>query len=100
MTRLIDADAFYKAQKERCGDNVPFVGTCSADNSMLYLELKKAPTIEAVEVRHGHWIKHKWAEESYDGLISNYECSECHSWFREWGHYCSDCGAKMDGEPI
>ena len=97
MTRLIDADALQRkicdakcgCEYEDCGNE----GDCEFDHFISW-----APKVEAEPVRHGKWIEHKWAEESCDGLISNYECSECHSWFREWGHYCSDCGARMDGD--
>lgn len=42
-----------------------------------------------------HWIEHKWAEEDNGLLISNYECSNCHTWKREKSDYCPDCGCKM-----
>lgn len=47
--RLIDADAFYEAQKARCG-RPPLIGTCTKDNTFLDDELDKAPTVDAVEV--------------------------------------------------
>lgn len=43
----------------------------------------------------GHWIEHKWAEEVDDHLISNFECSCCHTWKRDESNYCPDCGARM-----
>lgn len=46
----------------------------------------------------GEWIEHKWAEEVEGLLISNYECSECHSWERNARDYCPSCGAKMRGK--
>ena len=47
------------------------------------------PTVDAVPVKHGHWINSP----------INVECSVC-GWY---GHsngddYCSHCGAKMDEE--
>ena len=46
---------------------------------------------------HGEWIEHKWAEEVEGLLISNYECSECHSWERRASDFCPNCGARMKG---
>ena len=46
--------------------------------------------VDAVEVVHGHWIV---------GADGSYMCSECGKVFRyEIGYYCSNCGAKMDGD--
>lgn len=47
------------------------------------------------ERKEAHWIKHKLAEVSEGRLISNYECSKCHTWKREASDYCPDCGCKM-----
>jgi hypothetical protein len=53
-----------------------------------------AKLLEA-EQKEAHWIEHKWAEEDNGLLISNYECSNCHTWKREKSDYCPDCGCKM-----
>lgn len=50
----------------------------------------------SAEQRHGKWMEHEWAEEVGGLLISNYECSECHSWERSASNYCPNCGVKMD----
>ena len=47
------------------------------------------------ERKKGKWIEHEWAEEVGEKLISNYECSNCHSWKREASNFCSNCGADM-----
>lgn len=54
--------------------------------------IEDAPTVDAVEVVHGRWIKAECSEK--DG---NSNCSECGHW--DWNdcNYCSHCGAKMDG---
>ena len=54
--------------------------------------VRKAPTVDAVEVVHGRWI-HKGAW--------HIECSECQHILAHIGeakNYCPNCGAKMDGE--
>jgi hypothetical protein len=53
-------------------------------------------TADVVEVVHGEWIEHEWAEEENGLLISNFECSACHNWERKRSDYCPNCGAEMD----
>lgn len=101
MIRCVDADVVI----ENIDEWLETVGTAVIGKGLSYYYellgcIEEAPTIHTAPVKHGHWIEHKRAEEFCGELISNWECSECHEWFREWGHYCSDCGTKMDGEPI
>lgn len=54
--------------------------------------LKNAPTVDAVEVVHAHWIP----DDYYD------ICSHCNHPVvlhdrRKPDRYCRNCGAKMDG---
>lgn len=60
-------------------------------------ELMEMPTVDAVPVRHGHWIMEFENEDGRD-----LRCSECRMKFyvgkgRD-GNYCPNCGAKMDAE--
>lgn len=54
------------------------------------------PTVDAVEVVHGEWIK-------ADSMPRSAKCSECNCWItrhtinENWFRYCPHCGAKMDG---
>lgn len=51
---------------------------------------KNIPSADVVEVVHGEWIKYK---------AVHYKCSICGN--RVGGiitKYCSECGAKMDGD--
>lgn len=77
--RLIDADEL----EERIGGDDLF-----ADFVLL---LRDAPTVDAVEVVHGHWIPIPEHE--------NKRCSVCRIVFSDFmlGYYCPHCGAKMDG---
>lgn len=96
--RLIDAEAFLKTEIDRCG-SAPLVGTCTSDNEYLSDRLKKAPTIEATPVVHGHWI-----EQEDGNLDTYYTCSSCKEDFdliagtpcENLYNYCPSCGAKMD----
>ena len=73
------------------------IGTQPAIQKMLH---EAADAIEELHnVRNkGTWIERKCAEEEYDRLISNYECSVCHSWERNNSDFCPNCGADMRGE--
>ena len=57
--------------------------------------LSEQPTVDAVEVVHGHWIP----VPSSDMMTGKaYKCSECGK--MRYGsympNYCPNCGAKMD----
>ncbi len=82
--RLIDADAFEVVSLEGVTEEF-------AEGAKYVLELlDKAPTVEAVPVAHGRWIK--------DGeVVVCSECGEEHAWDEYRATYCEDCGAKMDG---
>lgn len=71
--------------------------------------LDSQTTVDAVEVVHGEWIKHKINPEAMrlfhqDGIAEAmgensifWTCSECKSWGTPAHKYCQNCGAKMDG---
>lgn len=54
------------------------------------------PLRDVRENAYGEWITHKMSQISYNHLITNYECSICHTWSRYHSNYCPDCGARMD----
>ena len=61
--------------------------------------IDNAPTVDAVEVVHGHWtptytIDYWLGTSKIDGFI----CSECGKDNNRKRNYCPNCGAKMDGE--
>lgn len=83
--RLIDADAFIE-ELEADAEHIE----SSIARMMHYAiikDIEHAPTIDAVEVVHGHWI-------DCDGYR---ECSKCGWLHAHQGlNYCPICGAKMD----
>ena len=87
--RIIDADRFYNEQFARCYNSIPYVGTCTMDNSPLWKELDDAPTLDAEPIRHGEWIESKVG--GYD------KCSVCGDPTLAKYNFCPNCGAKMDG---
>lgn len=52
--------------------------------------IETSPTVDAVPVRHGHWIQHKEIGTPY-----RYECSECSGYHRALYNFCPTCGANM-----
>lgn len=88
MPRLIDADALEKILMAKGLARGYFT------RQAVINEIKFAPTIEAEPVRHGTWK----LLQNGDGV-----CDQCHVilknvWDEDgWLHFCSCCGAKMDG---
>ena len=83
--RLIDANALIKE--------------ANAEGAYGYVDAKQiadAPTIDAVEVRHGYWIPAMHIGDCC------YRCSECQflrdAYLLDIGNYCPNCGARMDGD--
>lgn len=109
---LIDREAFRKRliAKYHC---VPIVGLPYGDNwETLNAALEDEPVIAAAPVMHGRW---EWYEERNGTPIDGYDyswawrCSHCKTNLPDnyddpndspQIHYCSRCGAKMDGGEI
>ena len=93
--RLIDADDLGVV---RCSKDVLPAAYCAGWNGLLGL-IVKAPTVYAVPVVHGRWIRPHWKNSNYCC-----DCSECggeamhrdYQWHKN-GIYpiCPNCGAKM-----
>jgi hypothetical protein len=92
MSRYIDADKL----KEEC---YKFANDVSR-SAMAFVQgqINAAPTVDVVEVRHGHWEQNPFFK-------SIYYCSECGRHIEDGSNtnnpsehfpYCH-CGAKMDG---
>jgi hypothetical protein len=91
--RPIDADALIKKWENVQSKDISFaMAIIGAIN-----DVKKAPTIDAVPVRHGHWIV-EWETEDTRML----RCSKCRMVFNVGkgrdGNYCPNCGCRMDEE--
>lgn len=80
---------------------------CEADKEE-YFSVKQMkaidsiPAVDAVEVRHGHWVTEEEAIEKDDYSLRDtcsvcghcdWDCTESESF-----NFCPNCGAKMDGE--
>ena len=105
MSRYIDADALIE-ELQHCSYE-----TWSKDINRAWWAqavkvkdnivncIKRQPTADVVEVRHGKWIK----------VMNHKECSRCGNnapykkikagyHLQDLAKYCPNCGAKMDGE--
>lgn len=83
--RLIDANALIKE--------------ANAEGAYGYVDafqIANAPTVDAVEVRHGYWIPAMHIGDCC------YRCSECQflrdAYLLDIGNYCPNCGARMEGD--
>lgn len=83
--RLIDADEILK---EAC-----LVKPYYREEVISVEDIERAPTIEAEPVRHGKWDVKQSGWSDYDCV-----CSECGLSGTPDYNYCSNCGAKMDGD--
>lgn len=94
MARLIDAELLLEDNTWEWFDewgNYTLAGQAIAD----------APTVDAVEVVHGEWIR---KEYNSDHPYYRMECSNCGGRMPRdqmtkeyYSDYCQSCGAKMDG---
>lgn len=95
--RLIDANAFRKSINGWKLGKIP--------KGELLWDLDRQPTVDAVEVVHGHWVPFYEEVPIYNAggfterRQTGWICSKCGNGFTQFGHqrYCGDCGTKMDG---
>jgi hypothetical protein len=83
--RLIDANALCEGL---------------VDNHPVVIYARNAPTVDAVEVVHGRWIRmdaHKGIEQ-FKFSVCRSECYVPTCMNEPMYDYCPNCGAKMDGE--
>lgn len=59
--------------------------------------IKRQPTVDAVEVKHGHWIQTQAKDESGNAYYSCSVCGsgECHVPIVDVP-FCWKCGSRMD----
>lgn len=98
--KLIDANALI----EKLQEAVTHKGMGAAIAGVLIRYIKKLPTVDVVEVKHGRWQPHYEIFDSDPAvgiLGGNYQtgwqCSVCGRYESIQEPYCN-CGAKMDGD--
>lgn len=85
MTRLIDADELYTVLVK-----MNDFGELSAKKAVRMVS--KAPTVDAVPVRHGQWLSRE--EGAVYPFWERYTCSVCGK-HADDTEYCPHCGARM-----
>ena len=59
--------------------------------------IEKMPTADVAEVKHGEWVK----PTIINGRTWDFpHCSNCDYVPSDPKHYCTNCGAKMDGGKV
>ena len=108
--RLIDANALKQMFDEREADDVELYGGVHiiecfpADDAKEIVD--QMPTVDAVEVVHGRWIKGDGLKNTKfipcSGILYCSNCKNEAYWDTDYGQqkfdYCPNCGAKMDGD--
>ena len=71
----------------------------------IHRALANAPTVDAVEVKHGRWIDVRGIPSVNRKDVPVVRCSKCEIYFCDlinnhhfMYNYCPSCGAKMDGD--
>lgn len=89
--RLIDADVLLK-QSRRVVE-YDEAGFSMEYNAVPTEEIKNAPTVEAVPVVRGEWLKRV---KNNGGYVASITCSVCgYSHSRVTYNFCPECGADM-----
>ena len=104
--RLIDANELLEQIQQADADvfDAPPPGYCSLGGDdwgysydTIARIVRNAPTVDAVEVVHGRWVKRTDICDALE-IEEAYSCSECGKSAVTKHNFCSRCGAKMDGE--
>lgn len=80
----------------------------NTENARLYVsdfvceQMKKIPTADVVEVKHGGWYKSQFVQRSGFRTVKDFLCNRCEKEYSVQQpsnpmNYCPYCGAKMDG---
>ncbi len=101
--RLIDADELMLSirttiarNKAKYANNPIISSVLDGFDELVMGKVKNSPTVDAVEVVHGHMVERIVDHECPWYTI--YDCSECGCSVERWHRYCPNCGAKMDGD--
>ena len=99
--RLIDAKSFAEHLERMARTTYPNLSPGLFEAAEY---AKDFPTVDAVEVVHGHWKEYshsalvRWKDgEPVFADRSVFRCSRCDFGTIAKHNYCPSCGAKMDG---
>ena len=100
--QLIDVDAFREFWNKNYRHQYA--------NDNFIFAIANFPTVDAVEVVHGRWVKNKpnpkamrkFHKQGIGKAMSEdsifWTCSCCEMWGTPIHNYCPNCGALMDGD--
>ena len=97
--RLIDANALLERENEAyliARQHPSGAAMFAIIHRTLQDLLKQAPTVDAVEVKHGRWIpklESVWNLEC--PVLCGCTCSVCNTTWDAETNYCPNCGADM-----
>lgn len=102
MGRMIDADVLKRHEQKIATQAWKMKIKASVETILNQFidDIDHAPTVDAVPVRRGYWIRHDYADIVDGYYVPEYECSECKNWVKDDTDFCSNCGTRMDGEQI
>lgn len=104
ISRSALLEALKKSRNHHANNEREHSLLCRCENIV-----REQPTIEAVPVVHGEWIRHKPNKAAMEefhkmgvgkGMSVNsiyWTCSNCGNWGMPRHKYCNKCGAKMKG---
>lgn len=98
MMRLIDADALTIDLLKKAMDDAFLTGNAEMHRLLIQV-IAHYPTVDAVPVRHGKWIR---LGQKHDGGYLWIRCSVCGNEDIDspvcMTKYCPHCGARMDAD--
>ncbi|MBQ0142842.1 MAG: hypothetical protein KBT06_08610 [Prevotellaceae bacterium] len=100
--RLIDADKvqkpIYAEEDNITGYGMTYDEMCgyNAGIDVAWGRIELAPTVNAVEIVHGHWVKPTVIDGRAFNIPHCSVCNEVPCGVDEHTNYCPNCGAKMD----
>ena len=101
MSNLIEREKAIRAVAADLMANAILKSADASDNIQDWIPMAKdilsiVPTVDAVQVVHGHWIDETFAPW---GLVHHpYKCDQCGDHSEAPSNYCPNCGAIMDGK--
>lgn len=109
MARYIDADKLLAELQEELEFDTPMYtekeNECfNSGVKCAIRDIKRLPTADVAEVKHGEWVTKVWKTECDWGDLKHRSitCSVCKGEIYNGSitNFCPNCGAKMDGGKV
>ena len=96
MAEYIEREALLKRLKFKRDTESNMDGRKRYGLDSAISQVRKAPTADVVELKHGEWIKIT-KDIGRGRTLTYYQCDKCGVYLVKEANYCPNCGAKMDG---